>query len=98
MAQDIEGFVETSTNLASIKIVVDYIVITTSQRSSVESRKETAVEKVSATFYMIGADVKSGDGYPGWTPNPNSEVLKVLVQAYENNFRRNRQSKPFMPV
>ncbi len=88
MAQDIEGFVETSTNLASIKIVDDYIVITTSQRSSVESRKETAVEKVSAAFYMIGADVKSGDGYPGWTPNPNSEVLKVLVQAYENKFQK----------
>ena len=37
---------------------------------------------------MIGADVKSGDGYPGWTPNPNSEVLKVLVQAYENKFQK----------
>jgi len=88
MSQDIPDFVETSTNLASIKMEDDKITITTSQRSSVESRKETAVEKVVATFSMIGADVSVGDGYPGWTPNPNSEVLKVLVNAYQNVFHK----------
>ncbi|HRT13014.1 MAG TPA: aminoacyl-histidine dipeptidase [Bacteroidales bacterium] len=88
MAQDIDNFVETSTNLASIKMDDQKITITTSQRSSVESRKECAVERVSATFYMIGADVESGEGYPGWTPNPNSEVLKVLEQAYVNVFNK----------
>lgn len=93
MSQDIEGFVETSTNLASVKMKDEQIVITTSQRSSVESRKDTAVEKVSATFFMIGADVENGDGYPGWTPNPNSEVLRVLVQAYENIFNKSPEVK-----
>ncbi|MBP5710497.1 MAG: aminoacyl-histidine dipeptidase, partial [Bacteroidales bacterium] len=83
MSQDIPNFVETSTNLASVKIIDEKIVITTSQRSSVESRKQDAAERVSATFYMIGADVESSDGYPGWTPNPDSEVLKMLVKAYE---------------
>jgi dipeptidase D len=88
MSQDIPDFVETSTNLASIKIEDDKIIIATSQRSSVESRKETAVEKVVATFSMIGAEVTVGDGYPGWTPNPDSEVLKVLVKAYKNVFHK----------
>ena len=88
MSQDIPNFVETSTNLASVKIIDEKIVITTSQRSSVASRKQAAAERVSATFYMIGADVESSDGYPGWTPNPNSEVLKVLVKAYENCFNK----------
>ena len=88
MSQDIPNFVETSTNLASVKIIDEKIVITTSQRSSVASRKQAAAERVSATFYMVGADVESSDGYPGWTPNPNSEVLKVLVKAYGNCFNK----------
>jgi dipeptidase D len=88
MSQDIPGFVETSSNLASIKIIDEKIVITTSQRSSVESRKQTAVDMVSTTFYMIGAQVENSDGYPGWTPNPDSQVLKLLEQAYEQLFNK----------
>lgn len=93
MSQDIPGFVETSTNLASVKIEEEKIIITTSQRSSVESKKENIVDQVSATFYMVGADVEHSDGYPGWTPNPNSEVLKVLVEAYENIFHKKPEVK-----
>lgn len=88
MSQDIPGFVETSTNLASVKKINDEIVITTSQRSSVESRKQAIVDKVSTAFWMIGADVVTGDGYPGWNPNPNSKVLGVLVDAYKNLFHK----------
>ncbi|MBO4503884.1 MAG: aminoacyl-histidine dipeptidase [Bacteroidales bacterium] len=91
MSQDIPGFVETSTNLASVKKVDDEITITTSQRSSVESRKQAVVDKVSTTFWMIGADVVTTDGYPGWEPNPNSEVLRVLVDAYKNLFHKDPQ-------
>lgn len=91
MSQDIPGFVETSTNLASVKKTGEEIVITTSQRSSVETRKQAIVDKVSTTFWMIGADVVSGDGYPGWNPNPDSEVLRVLVNAYQNLFHKDPQ-------
>ena len=43
----------------------------------------------SATFYSVGAsEVINGDGYPGWTPNPNSEVMKVLDTAYQNLFHK----------
>jgi dipeptidase D len=94
MSQDIKDFVETSTNLAAIKFVDGKIKITTSQRSSVESKKQDAVDMVSATFYTIGADeVESGDGYPGWTPNPDSQALKLLVQAYKNLFHKEPEVK-----
>ncbi|MCL2290156.1 MAG: aminoacyl-histidine dipeptidase [Bacteroidetes bacterium] len=94
MSQDIPGFVETSTNLASVKFKDGKILISTSQRSSVESKKQDAVDMVSSTFYTIGADdVKIGDGYPGWEPNPNSEVLKVLTQAYRNLFKKEPEAK-----
>ncbi len=86
MSQDIKDFVETSTNLASIKMDDKNIVITTSQRSSVESKKIWAAQHVSSVFELVGAEVEQGDGYPGWTPNPNSEVLKVLKCAYKHKF------------
>ena len=89
ISQNIKDFVETSTNLASVKIVDDRIVITTSQRSSVESKKTDIVNMVSANFYGTGAnEVINSDGYPGWTPNPDSQVLKVLVDAYHNVFHK----------
>ncbi|MCL1850226.1 MAG: aminoacyl-histidine dipeptidase [Bacteroidetes bacterium] len=94
MSQDIPNFVETSTNLASVKFKEGKIYISTSQRSSLESKKQDAVDMVSASFYTIGADeVESGDGYPGWTPNPNSKALKVLVEAYRNLFKKDPEVK-----
>ena len=83
MSREIPNFVETSTNLASIKMDDKQIHIATSQRSSVESAKRAAAQKIEATFRMIGAHVTHGDGYPGWTPNPDSRVLKVGVETYK---------------
>jgi len=86
MSREIENFVETSTNLASIKMRDDKIHIATSQRSSVESAKIAAAQKIEATFRLIGAKVTHGDGYPGWTPNPDSRVLKVAVDVYRKMY------------
>ncbi len=91
MSQDIPGFVETSTNLASVKVVDGNVVFTTSQRSSVESKKQAIVDEVSTTFWMIGADVQNTDGYPGWNPNPNSQAVRVLTEAYRNVFHKDPQ-------
>jgi dipeptidase D len=88
MDQAIENFVETSTNLASVKMDDRQITVTTSQRSSKESKKEDAVNMVSAVFGLVDADVENSDGYPGWSPNPKSEVLNVLKQAYINLFKK----------
>ncbi len=85
MSQDIADFVETSTNLASVKLIGEEIVITTSQRSSVESRKQDAADHVACAFYSTAAEeVEHSDGYPGWEPNANSQVLKLMVQAFHN--------------
>lgn len=92
MSQDIPGLVETSTNLASVKKVEeDRILITTSQRSSVESRRQAVADRVATAFWMVGADVESTDGYPGWEMNVNSPVLHVLKQAYQNVFHKDPQ-------
>lgn len=86
MSRDIPNFVETSTNLASAKIVDDYFLITTSQRSSVTSALDDVVNMVASVFHLAGADVKHTDGYPGWAPNTQSEILEITRSSYERLF------------
>lgn len=88
MSREIPGFVETSTNLASIKMKEDHFFITTSQRSSVESSKYAAAYRVESCFLLAGANVEHGDGYPGWAPNPESKILKIAVDAYKKLFNK----------
>lgn len=88
-SQDIPHFVETSSNLASIKIIESgTIKIVTSQRSSTESQLEHMSNVVAATFRLAGADVTIHDGYPGWKPNPNSKILKVTTDKYKELFHK----------
>jgi dipeptidase D len=87
MSQDIEDFVETSTNLASVKFKDDVIEITTSQRSSVESAKDDVCAMVASALQLAGFTTRHTDGYPGWTPNPKSEVVDITAKAYEDLFK-----------
>jgi dipeptidase D len=87
MSTRMEGMVETSTNLASVKFIEDNkIRVTTSQRSEIGSRKYFAAQIVEAVFNLADAEVDHSDGYPGWTPNPDSKVLKITVKSYEKIF------------
>ncbi|MCH5233529.1 MAG: aminoacyl-histidine dipeptidase [Muribaculaceae bacterium] len=87
MSRDIEGLVETSTNLAAVRMEDNSTIkITTSQRSSLESRKNDIAGQVEAHFQLAGAEVTHSDGYPGWAPNMNSEVMRISVEAYEELF------------
>lgn len=88
MSRKIEGLVETSTNLASVKQVDDKLIITTSQRSSVESAKENIAAMVRCVFELAKAEVKHGEGYPGWSPNVNSEILEITRDSYEQLFNQ----------
>ena len=86
MSADIPNFVETSTNLASVKTHDSTIEITTSQRSSVESAKDDVGNMVVAVFNLAGGKAVHSDGYPGWTPNPDSAVLEISRSAYQKLF------------
>ena len=84
MSTDMPGLVETSTNLASVKMKEhNTIVITTSQRSSVESSKYDIMQQVETAFTLAGAKVTHGDGYPGWKPNLKSDILQTAVTSYK---------------
>lgn len=86
MSASIPNFVETSTNLAAVRTRENSIEITTSQRSSVESAKYDVANMVAAVFNLAGGKSVHGEGYPGWTPNPQSEILEVSKSLYEKLF------------
>ena len=87
MSNDMPGLVETSTNLASIKMRDGYIEVNTSQRSSKEASKHHLKWAVEQALSLACDEVTHGDGYPGWAPNPNSPLLTVVKKAYIDLFK-----------
>ncbi|MEA3449222.1 MAG: aminoacyl-histidine dipeptidase [Bacteroidota bacterium] len=86
---DVEDMVETSTNLASVKFIEDdQIEVVTSQRSSLESGKKDIAGMVASVFKLAKAEIQHSDGYPGWAPNPDSEILRVSEKSYEKLFNK----------
>ncbi|MFH2140965.1 MAG: aminoacyl-histidine dipeptidase [Bacteroidota bacterium] len=89
-SQKMKGLVETSTNLASVKFIdKNQIIVTTSQRSSVKSSIIDAANMVESVFILSGAKVKHSDGYPGWNPNPDSEILRIAEASYKRLYGKN---------
>ncbi len=86
MSQDIPGLVETSSNLASVKQKDGKIIVVTSQRSSILSSRKDMSQAVRAAFELGGASCVTADGYPGWKPNPSSEILGIAVESYKRLF------------
>ncbi|GAA5575202.1 cytosol non-specific dipeptidase [Porphyromonas gingivalis] len=89
MSHDIEGLVETSSNLASVKMKEDdKIYVETSQRSSTSSLISDIANTVASVFELAGAKISFRDPYPGWKPNPDSPILKAASESYERIFGR----------
>jgi dipeptidase D len=90
MSFKMPGIVETSTNLASVKFDEKErrIVIATSQRSDTHSSKVDVANMVENVFRMAGAKVTHTEGYPGWTPNPDSEILHLTAATYKQLFKK----------
>lgn len=87
MSRDMPGLVETSTNLAAVKMTDQGVIeVTTSQRSSIESAKYDLAAQHYAVFDLAGAKVHQSDGYPGWKPNLSSPLLKNTIDAYKTLF------------
>jgi len=84
MSPDIPGLVQTSTNLAIITTGTRSIKVATSQRSSAASEIEEICRTVADVFELGGAEVHASDGYPGWKPNLDSEILSIAKQTYKS--------------
>lgn len=93
MSADIEGLVETSTNLAVVTTKVKAVEVILSQRSSVESERKDISNSIAALLRLAKADVKQGDGYPGWKPDIHSPILKVMKEVYSKKYKAEPEVK-----
>jgi len=87
MSQEIAGFVETSTNLASIKMNEEGVItIATGQRSSINSARYNAALRIESVFKLAGAIVTHESEYPGWKPKLDSKLLALSRDSYRELF------------
>lgn len=86
MSQDVAGLVETSNNLANIRIVDNNLRILSSQRSSVLSKLNAITSRVEACVRLAGGTPVSNGGYPSWQPNIDSELVKRCIATYKTRF------------
>ncbi len=86
MSPDIPGLVQTSTNLATVAVKDGQVEIATSQRSAIRSSILAAGRLVSTACHLAGFDAESGGGYPGWKPEPESEIVQKLKKVYTREF------------
>jgi dipeptidase D len=83
MNPDIAGLVQTSTNLAVISTADGAVLIETSQRSDVETAKNAAVRGVVTILKMAGFEIQHSGAYPGWKPEPQSDIVRLAQAAHE---------------
>lgn len=94
MSEDMPGLVETSTNLASVKLKDNQTIeIVTSQRSADNQAKKEVADQIKNLAESLGAKAVQSDGYPGWKPNLDSAILKVTAESYRSLFQEDAELK-----
>jgi dipeptidase D len=86
MSTDIPDLVETSTSLARVLVRDGEVLVQFLTRSSVDTAKDDVANAIAAGFEQIGAEVEHGGDYPGWNPNPDSDILRVMKPLYQELF------------
>ena len=93
MSPDIKALVETSSSLARVLISEGVFITQSLQRSSVESTKDEIAMTIKSAFENMGCAVAQSGDYPGWEPNPNSDILTIMEDLYKKLFNENPQVK-----
>ncbi len=85
-SHDIPGLVETSTNLASVKLEGGALRVHLSTRSSIAPALEALRARIEAIAVLAGAKVEQAEAYPGWKPDPSSKLLAVTRAVHKELF------------
>jgi len=88
MSYEIEGLVETSTNLATVNLEPRSFVIGMSTRSSVASALHMLRARIDSVAALAGAKTEKNKPYPGWKPNLDSNILKIAKEVYRRQFNK----------
>lgn len=86
MSDAMEGLVETSINLSIVKSQNGTVEVTCLLRSSVDSAKNDLADMMGSIFELAGAEVVFDGEYPGWKPNPDSTILKLMQKVYNDKY------------
>lgn len=86
MSDSMPGMVETSNNMAMVKIFRGEFFVKSLMRSSVDSAKEALARKLESVFELAGISVSFTGGYSGWAPNPDSEILATMKKTYSEMY------------
>jgi dipeptidase D len=86
MSPDVAGLVQTSTNLAIVNTKGDVVEVVTSQRSAIESSMLAAARMVATVCRLAGFEVEHTGKYPGWKPEPNSDIVRKLQEVHKKLF------------
>lgn len=93
MSDSMPGLVETSTNLAVVKLDGDKVYVKCLMRSSVDSARRALAMSLQAVFDLAGAETNFCGGYPGWKPNMESPILKIMISTYERLYGKTPEIK-----
>ena len=85
---ELNGMVETSSNIASVHTSETTIDILSSQRSNVMSNLDNMCYTIQAAFELAGAEAVSGEGYPAWKMRANSKLQEIVVASYKKLFKK----------
>ena len=86
MSSEMAGLVETSNNLAMVKIEGGEFSVKTLMRSSVDTAKDALAAKFEAIFALAGIETSFAGGYSGWAPNPESAILSTMKKVYKDMY------------
>jgi dipeptidase D len=86
LSPDVEGLVQTSSNLARVKMKDGHLEVACLVRGSVDSEKADMAEAITCALEQIGLSVERQGDYPGWAPKPGSQVVQVMEKTYSELF------------
>ncbi|MEY3444575.1 MAG: hypothetical protein RLZZ519_2856 [Bacteroidota bacterium] len=86
MSPDIAGLVQTSNNLSRVLVKDGTFSLQCLTRSSVDSEKMDLARTITATMQVCGASVATAGNYPGWTPKPEADIVKLMTDLYNETF------------
>jgi len=86
MSPDVPGLVQDSTNVATVGLKDGVVEIVTSQRSAIEGSKDIAKRLVATSCLLAGFEVEHSSSYPGWKPEPNSDIVRKSKAVFEEMY------------
>lgn len=87
MSPDFPDMVQTSNNVARVLLKDGTYKVLCLTRGSVDSEKLDEAQAISSTFELIGATVTLSGAYPGWAPNPDAAIIKIMSDLYQDMFK-----------